>query len=70
MLINGIDSLSDILYVAASCIDNDCYIAFKNSLITSNSDFINEIGNHKEHKYLAREINNIDPDLGLKTNSF
>ncbi|MCQ2776763.1 MAG: hypothetical protein MJ217_03505, partial [Bacilli bacterium] len=70
MSIVGVEHLSDVLYVAASCVNNECYITFINSLITSNSDFINEIGNRKQHKYLAQEINNLDPEFGLKSNSF
>lgn len=70
MGIVGIDHITDVLYIAASCVNNECYITFKNSLITSNQDYLNEIGNKKPHKYLAQEINNLDPEFGLKTNSF
>lgn len=70
MGITGVENLSDVLYIAASCVNNECYITFKNSLITSNSDFINEIGNRKPHKYLAENAATIDPEFGLKSNSF
>lgn len=70
MSLVGVEHLSDVLYIAASCVNNECYVTFRNSLITSNSDFINEIGNRKQHKYLAQEINNLDPEFGLKSNSF
>lgn len=70
MHIVGTNHLSDVLYIAASCINNECYVSFKNSLITSNNDFFNEIGYKKQHKFLADEIKNLDPEFGLKTNSF
>ncbi|MBQ0045740.1 MAG: HAD hydrolase family protein [Mycoplasma sp.] len=70
MGITGVENLSDVLYIAASCVNSECYITFKNSLITSNSDFINEIGNRKQHKYLAENAQNLDPEFGLNSNSF
>lgn len=70
MGITGVQQLSDVLYIAASCVNNECYITFKNSLITSNSDFMYEVGSNKTHRYLAQGVNNLDPEFGLKTNKF
>lgn len=70
MDLNGIENPNDVLYVGGTCINKQCYITFRNTLITSNPDFIYEIGNCKRHRYLAQEINNLDPELGLRTNSF
>ena len=70
MALVGVDNLSDILYIAASCVNNECYITFRNSLITSNSDFLNEIGNKKQHRYLAENADKLDPEFGLKSDSF
>lgn len=69
MAIEHIELLSDVLYIAASCINTDCFISFKNCLVTSNTDFTNEIGN-KPCKYLANEQEKLDPEFGLKSNSF
>ena len=69
MSLVGVDHPSDVLYIAASCVNSECYVSFVNSLITSNSDFPNEIGN-KPHKYLSNEVKNLDEEFGLKTNSF
>ncbi|MCQ3907506.1 MAG: HAD family hydrolase [Mycoplasmoidaceae bacterium] len=66
----NIQNLSDVLYIAASCINNECYIAFKNSILASNSDFINEIGNRKKPKYIEQEAPKLDPEFGLHTNNF
>ena len=65
----GIEHLSDVLYVAVTCANNECYITFKNSLVANNEDFISEIGN-KQHHYISDEIDNLDPEFGLKSNSF
>lgn len=70
MGLTNVGHLSDVLYVGASIVNNECYITFKNSLITSNSDFINEIGSKNKHKFIATEINNLDPEFGLHSNSF
>ncbi|XQP55542.1 MAG: HAD hydrolase family protein [Mycoplasmoidaceae bacterium] len=70
MALNDIKQFGDVLYIAASCINSDCYISFKNSLIASNNDFFNEIGYKKNHKFLAEEINKLDPEFGKKTGSF
>lgn len=70
MALNDIQNLSDVLYIAASCINNDCYIAFKNALLASNSDFINEIGSKRQHKYVAQEVSKLDPEFGLHSNKF
>lgn len=70
MGLTGVDHLSDVLYIAASCVNNECYVTFRNSLITSNADFLNEIGNRKQHKYLAENAKALDPEFGLKSNTF
>lgn len=70
MELNGVDHLSDVLYVAASCINNECFVSFKNSIVASNSDFFNEIGANANPKYIADQVYNLDPEFGLHTNSF
>ena len=64
------ENMNDVLYVAATSIDRDSYLHFKNTLVTSNPDFIYEIRATKKAKYLIDEINNLSPDLGRETNSF
>lgn len=70
MSICNVLNQSDVLYIAGSCVNRECYITFRNSLITANSDFINEVGNKMNHKYLAKEVNTLDPEFGLHSNSF
>lgn len=70
MAIKEIEHLSDILYVAASCVNNQCFVTFPNSLLTSNADFINEIGNKKPILPITEGIKRLDPEFGLKSNSF
>lgn len=70
MEIEKVQNQSDVLYIAASCVNGQCYNAFKNCLLTSNPDFINEIGNRKQHLYLAENLDKLDPEFGLKLNSF
>lgn len=71
MSVSGVTQLTDILYIAATCINRECFINFKNSLITSNKNFEHEIKDiNKKRHYLANEINNLDSEFGLKSDSF
>jgi len=66
----NIDSPNDVLYVAASCCNKLCYIAFKNSLISSDPVMLLELGNNKKHRYISEEMDHLDDKFGLESDSF
>lgn len=70
MSLNDIEHLSDVLYIASSCVNNQCFVTFPNALVAANADFINEIGNKKPTISISEGIEKLDPEFGLKTNSF
>lgn len=70
MALSGIDAMNDILYVSTTCINRDCYVNFKNTLIVNNPDFFYEIKDAKQPKFLVDEFDNLSQDLGKETNSF
>lgn len=67
---NDIEHISDVLYIASSCVNNQCYVNFTNAMVASNADFINEIGNRKQHLSISEGVKKLDPQFGLKSNSF
>lgn len=70
MALANIEHLNDIMYIACTCINRECYLYFKNTLIANNPDFLVEIAGAKPPKYISNEINNLNIDFGKETNSF
>jgi len=66
----NIDSPKDVLYIASTCFNRDCYLGFKNTLVSTNPNILLELEKGKKHNFIQEKWKQLDEKFGLETDNF
>lgn len=66
---NNVLKTNDVLYIACSCVDNECLYSFNNVIINDTEKILTEVSNRTIRKF-SNGITRLDLDFGAKTGKF